>query len=318
MAHAVENMFSVGQVPWHGLGSILDSPPSMEEAIQAAGLDWKVKLAPLCLQKDARPVDHRACVRDSDGTILGVVGPDFRPLQNADAFAWFQPFVDSGSVTLEAAGSLHEGRKVWVLAKTANGTADIVKGDAVEQYVLLAHAHDGSLAIRVGFTNVRVVCQNTLSASLSDGRSKLLKVRHTKNAKDALALVRDTMDTAQADFRATTETMRALAKKGCSEATLKRYVREVFEEGSADDETSSARLVNRIVPLFEGGRGSELSRGTMWGAFNAVTEYTSHERGRSADSRVDSQWFGEGARIAQRALDVAVEYVGLPAAGRAR
>lgn len=308
MAHEFESGLFVGEPAWHRLGVVLEQPPSIDDAIRLAGLDWEVRLAPLALAEDGRAVSHRATVRGSDNAILGVVGPGYVPLQNRDAFGWFQPFVDSGAATLEAAGSLRGGRRVWVLARVADAIREVAPNDPITQYVLLAHAHDGTLAIRCGFTVVRVVCQNTLSGALDDDQSKLLKIRHRSGARDALERVREVIDLARGEFAATAEQLRQLARVGCDERTLRRYVREVFVPGAADAENVASRIVGNVVPLFEGGRGAELSRGTLWGAYNAVTEYITHERGRSDDARVESAWFGEGARLARRALDVGLEF----------
>lgn len=273
-----------------------------------AGLDWTVKLEELCLKSDGRGVPNRASVRESDGRILGVVGPSFVPLQNHEAFGWFQPMIDSGEVALEAAGSLRDGQRVWVLGKVKGGSADIVKGDEVRQHILLAHGHDGSLAIRVGFTTVRVVCANTLSAAMGDQDSLLIKIHHREHAKAALDKVREVMDMARREFAGTAEQLRELAKAGCDEVTLRRYVKEVFVPGD-EKATAGSITINKVVRLFSEGRGSDLPgvRGTMWGAYNAITEFTTHERGKTADARVDSQWFGDGAKLARRALDVGLE-----------
>lgn len=311
MAHEFESGLFVGQPAWHGLGKLVEQAPTMEDAIVMAGLDWNVKLVGLQTREDApRNVTHRATVRESDGSILGVVGPGFEPLQNKDAFGWFQPFIDAGTVELSAAGSLREGRRVWVLAKIKGAVTEVVKSDPVESYVLLAHGHDGSLAIRCGFTTVRVVCANTLKGALDENEStkKLVKIAHLKGAKDALDRVRSVMDLHVRDFNATAEQLRELARCRCDEAQLKRYVRTVFAGAeAANDENAVPLTVKRIVPLFEAGRGAELSRGTWWGAFNAVTEFTTHMRGKTADARVDAAWFGTGAAIANDALRVGLE-----------
>lgn len=307
MAHEIESAMFVGQPAWHGLGVILNTPPTIDEAIIQAGLDWKVNLHPLVLGAgDGRKVDHFATVRDSDKAILGVVGDGYVPLQNVDAFKFFQPFVDSGECTLEAAGSLRGGQKVWVLAKIKDGTVDVQTNDPIEQYILLSNGHNGHMTIRVGFTVTRVVCANTLKIAHDNG--KLLKVRHTTNAVDALDKIRDIMDLVRTDFAATSEQLRTLVNYGCNEEKLKRYVREVFQPGQADNEKAAIRTVNNIIPLFEAGRGAELSRGTMWGAFNAVTEFLTHERGESADNRVHSLWFQQGGDVVARALDTALEF----------
>lgn len=325
MSHEVETAMFVGQPAWHGLGTVLEAAPTIEEAITASGLDWNVDLLDLCLKDEAplitspdealrekaRDIPARVTMRNTDRSILGVVGPEFKPLQNIDAFKFFQPFLDNGTARLEAAGSLRMGKRVWVLA-SIDQQADIVDGDEVRNYVLLAHGHDGSLAIRVGFTMVRVVCANTLSASMSDGASKLVKINHRAHAPAALKMVQDAMQLATKDFQATTEVLRGLAKIDCNEELLKRYTREVFGAGNANDDDASKRIVASVLRLAEEGRGVDLPgvRGTMWGAFNAVTEYLTHERGKSDDTRVESQWFGDSAVRTERALMLAIEVAG--------
>ena len=351
MAHEFETGFFVNQPAWHGLGTLLSDPPTIVEALADAGLNWRVELAPLLVGADVsgpvldghtrpaaladepiRAVGHRAVVRSHDRSILGVVGPDYEPLQNTDALAWFQPFVDSGAVRLEAAGSLRGGKRVWVLGRVIGSSADVVKRDRVDQFVLLANGHDGTLSIRCGFTAVRVVCQNTLTASLNDKGSKLLRIRHTRGAVEALHAAQDVINVARGEFAATAEQFRYLASRGCDTDTLRAYVREVFElsqqetdvdtlsrlglgaKPEKDDETLGrlglgSRIVKRIEGLAESGRGAETEgvRGTMWGAYNAVTEYLTHERGQDQGSRVDNAWFGQSAQLGARALRVGLK-----------
>jgi hypothetical protein len=112
MAHeitATDTMFSVGTTPWHGLGTVLDSPPTVAEALRLAGLDWTVRTEPISAWlPDADgvfsdvTVPGKAVIRDTDNAVLGVVGAKFNPLQNAQALAWFQPWLDSGRVTVWA------------------------------------------------------------------------------------------------------------------------------------------------------------------------------------------------------------------------
>lgn len=329
MAHEFESGFFVTEPAWHGLGVVLQDPPTVQEAITAAGLDWKVELRRLTMP-DGREVPNRAVVRSTDESLLGVVGPDYEPLQNSDALAWFQPFVDSGMVRLEAAGSLREGKRVWVLGRVIGSAADVVRHDRVDQFVLLANGHDGTLSIRCGFTAIRVVCQNTLTASLNDRASKLLRIRHTKNAGEALTMVSKVIDVARGDFEATAGQFRFLASRGCDEATLRRYVREVFavkpqriipvnaagedsspvSEVPEADENMCARIVAEVVRLSESGRGTQVKgvQGTFWGAYNSVTEYLTHLRGKTQDSRLDGQWFGQSAQLNARALRLATQY----------
>src|SRR5262245_46106083 len=144
MAHMVESMAYFGGVPWHRLGTTLEENDLYDwpSASRKAGLDWEVELVPLVTGDTQAPVDHRAVRRQTDGRILGVVGPRYAPLQNRDAFAWFQPFLDAREASLHTAGSLRNGGRIWVLAKLNRDPLVIAAGDEAEKYLLLSHGHD--------------------------------------------------------------------------------------------------------------------------------------------------------------------------------
>lgn len=148
MPAMVEKMMFVGATPWHGEGTMLDENPSISEAITAAGLDWEVGTKPL-FTAEGTEVNAKATFRKTDNRVLGVVGPRYTPLQNQDAFDWFQPFLDAGECQLHTAGSLSEGEKVWVLAQLNRANSEIVPGDEVSKFILLSNSHDGSTSIRV-------------------------------------------------------------------------------------------------------------------------------------------------------------------------
>src|SRR5262245_7622734 len=159
MAHEVETMAFAGQLPWHGLGVEVGEEAKHDPRIMLvnAGLDWEVGLVPLMTNDKHEIVDRNAVRRLSDGSILGTVGKAFVPVQNADAFEWFRPFVEAGEAAFETAGSLRSGARVWVLAKLNRDPLVVAPSDTVDKYLLLSHGHDGTLAIRVGFTPIRVV-----------------------------------------------------------------------------------------------------------------------------------------------------------------
>jgi phage/plasmid-like protein (TIGR03299 family) len=183
VAHEVESMMYVGNERWHGLGRGLPEGTQLNirEAIAAAGLDWEVQLRSVLTFAEGKGLvqipDYFATYRTSDGLVPGIVGADYQPLQNRDAFRWFQTFLDAGEAVLETAGSLKKGRKVWILAKIKQDNIAIKKDDEVASYVLLSNSHDGSLSVRVGFTPIRVVCNNTLCLALESQASKLLRVK---------------------------------------------------------------------------------------------------------------------------------------------
>lgn len=327
MAHELEfdrsgqaKMFFVGdELPWHGLGKQLIDPPTVEEGIKCAGLDWTCQTKQLVIEESGRKVPAFATVRNTDGAILGVVGNKYRPYQNIDAFKWFQPWLDTKEAALDTAGSLKGGTHVWVLARINRDPVEVVKGDPIVRYILLSNSHDGSRMVRAGFTATRCVCWNTVSAALTSSQSKLLKIRHTANAEEALKTVRESMELADRRFAATIDQMRLMARKGVTKDTLREYVTRVFkpqpvtadeaESMTEEQEEKCERLVGRIIPLFEKGRGNDMPgvKGTMWAAYNAVTEYLTWERGRNSDNRITSLWMGDGVGAAARAFTVAAQ-----------
>lgn len=321
MSHEVESMFSVKETPWHGLGTILDHAPSIKEAITAAGLNWEVKREPLFFE-DGTPTKSCAITRATDREIFGYTSPNYTPLQNKDAFEWFQPFVDSEAVTLETAGSLRKGAHVFILAKISKDPIVIVPkaNDEVLQFLLLANGHDGTMAAHAGFTPVRVVCANTLSAAMGNENTRLMKAFHTSKVKDAMLAVRDVIDVATRSFQATAEQYKVLAAHDIDKVMLETYIKLTFFPKHAEpkrkdlveaDRVSFENKLNEVTKLFEEGKGNDRPgvRGTWWAAMNGVTEYLNYVRGRSADARLDSLWFGPAKKILDRALTTALELI---------
>ena len=313
MTANVKTMMYVGATPWHGIGKSVDGAITSQDAIVAAGLDWRVDLEKLFCGDGEVADKHRAVRRDTDGKILGVVGKGWQPLQNAEAFAWFDPFVRSGEARYETAGALRDGARVWVLAKIDRPDAVIVpqSDDRVTKYVLLSNGHDGSLAVRVGFTPIRVVCSNTLAAAHGATASKLIRLRHTGDVVGALEQVREVMNVADAEFEASADQYRALARREINGKDLETYVKRVFELGEpgkkADGQPRQSHTMNAVLDAFEHGAGNNLPgvAGTWWAAYNAVTDYLTHTRGTDAATRLDSQWYGNGATTNARALQYA-------------
>lgn len=311
MSHEVEQMLYVGEMPWHKLGHRFLEAPGLDQAIISAGLDWTVTTEPV-FSGNQEQLEAQLTRRSSDNSILGVVGPSYVPLQNSSAFDFFAPFIDGKEATIETAGSLREGKRVFILCKV-NRDPMIIKGnDIVEKYILLSNSHDGTLAVRAGFTPVRAVCANTLAMAINSKASKLLRVKHTKNVLNNVEAIRDIMNLANNDFEATAEQYRYLANKGINSQDLETYVKQVFvlpkalQNKTAESDPGSRVLAN-ILPLFVGGRGNDMPEisGTYWAAYNAITEYIQHERGTEAN-RLDNAWFGQGATLNKRALELAL------------
>lgn len=316
MAHQVEQMFSVKETPWHKLGRVVQEAPTVEEAIKLAGLDWKVVTRPLFVRaNDGAEIElttHQQYFRNSDGKQLAVLTKNFHPLQNDEAFKFFNPFIESGLASLETAGSLREGKTVWILAKLNTAPLDVGGGDTVQKMLLLSNSHDGTMAVRVSFTPIRVVCANTLQLSHNDANTSKIRIFHSSQVNQNLDRVREIVNAADAKFEATSEQYKALARAKVNQSDLEKYVVEVFDIDMKSEraELAKKKAVENIQRLFETGYGSDLksAKGTYWGLYNAVTQYISYERG-SDKSRLEQAWFGNGMKMNERALDLALEAV---------
>jgi len=316
MSHEVETMVFAGALPWHGLGTPITDAHTFQEGFELAGLDWEVETGPLYYfdENNERVLfkKRRRVFRTSDNRTLGSVGPKWTPLQNREAFDIFEPLVESGDLKLHTAGSLRNGERIWCLLQMTAAPAEIVKGDEIAKFVLLSNGHDGQLAVRVGFTPIRVVCANTEALARNHKASKLIRVRHSRFVKENCEAIRDVMNLANAEFETTAEQYRLLAARQINEHDLRKYIKLVLEidTSKSEDELSTRKknLMDRVQWYFENGKGQDLKgvNGTWWGAYNAVTEYYNHEFGRNANNRMDSVWFGQNQTVVTRALDQAL------------
>lgn len=330
MSHALEinangqaNMMYVGQTPWHGLGQVVDESLQfdMSHCLEASGLDTEVGLAEMqtivptnVVTDDGKPVvnvvsvPERYTYRKSDGTLFGCVGPRYVPLQNKEAFEFFQPWLDTKQVGLHTAGALFGGKKVWVLAKILADNLEIRKNDPIESFVLLSNSHDGTTAVRVALTPVRVVCWNTLSMAIRDESAKFIRIRHTGQVKDNLEKVREIIDLVKQEFVATAEQYRALASRDIYGADLVRYVKILFDCDKQDDDSIATRKKNLMEKVFERFEHEKAIAGaTWWNAYNAYNYYLCHLYGADEGRRLDSLWFGTNAKGDAAALDLAMK-----------
>jgi phage/plasmid-like protein (TIGR03299 family) len=315
MAHLVETMAFVGATPWHGLGNALLAGQSIDTWAKQSGMDWEIREAPVCFQAGSTDrldtalsfPEHKVLYRSDTHAPLSVVSQRFQVVQPRDILEFYRDLTELSGFALETAGILRGGRKMWALARTGQST--VLKGnDVTRGYVLLATACDGSLATTAQFTSIRVVCNNTLAIALA-GNAGAVKVPHS-TAFDPQAVKRQ-LGIAVAAWDAFMDRMKTLSERPvtCNEAAS--YFSQVF--ANPDKITSchaNERITSQAMALFEGrGRGAELAatKGTAYGLLNAVTAFVDHERrAKSLDHRLDSAWFGQGARLKQKALDQAL------------
>lgn len=189
MAANVESMFYVRETPWHGLGTRVQEAPSSSEALIKAGLDWNVVQEPIYTETEELIEGYKANMRDSDRKVLGVVTDRYKVIQNQEAFAFTDELLGEG-VRYETAGSLQGGKKVWLLAHMPHEY--IISGERISPYLLFSNTHDGSGAIKVALTPIRVVCQNTLNLALSQA-SRSWSMIHTGNIQNKLQEAKDTL-----------------------------------------------------------------------------------------------------------------------------
>ena len=322
-------MMYVGEVPWHGLGMQLTEPPTAAEAIKAANLDWRVGKKPTYAMSEGtwyQIPDSYAIVREDlwggeNCPIFATVSEKYVPLQNDEAFSFFDGLIDRKIATYETAGALGDGERVWVVAKLKE---DICIGgkDEVQRYVLLANGHNAATAIRIMLTPVRVVCQNTLSWALEEGEKSGFRIYHGAEMHKRLDAAREKLDAILRQYDILADRFSAMVKHAMPKKELERYLEVVFplpprgrwlERNYEALVAETKRRRNGCTELFESGKGnSEASvRGSLWAAYNGVADWTDHKkRFTNRYQRLNSLFFGEGARIKTRALRHALELIG--------
>ncbi len=318
MAHMVETIAYAGEVPWHGLGKKVPADLTPDQMLEAAGLDWKVEVRDL--YSDAPNGNGDRCIipgrkglyRSSDNKYFDVIGEDWNPLQNHEAFEFFNGFVAEGDMEMHTAGSLDGGRHVWALAKV-HDAFEVFKNDVIEQYLLFSNPHSYGKSIDVRMTPTRVVCHNTLSLALDGVSEQMVKVNH-RTAFDA-ELVKETLGVAKEKMETYKEAAKFLGSKRFNNETLVEYFDRVFPRSSSKDVDKTKDKIEQVsrnartaLEIMDSQPGAEFGAGTWWQAFNSVTYMTDHLLGNSDNTRMKSAWFGANRKKKIDALETAVEF----------
>jgi phage/plasmid-like protein (TIGR03299 family) len=306
MAHLVETMAYAGEVPWHGLGEKVPSDLSPAQMLKKAGVDWEVNKIPAyaLINGERVNVGWSALTRSTDNRILDIVSKDWNPIQNSEAFEFFDEYCRTGDMEMHTAGSLKDGQIVWALAKVKD-SFELFKGDQVDSYLLFTNPHKFGQSIDVRFTPVRVVCNNTLTLSLASKNDNMVKVSH-RTAFDATK-VKEQLGIATHKLAKYKEMAQFLGSKKYKADKVKEYFMEIFPAMSSKEKEMSRNAV-RAIDVLERQPGSKFAEGTWWQPFNAVTYMTDHLVGRSADSRLASAWYGPNKTLKVKALEKAIEY----------
>ncbi len=298
---------NVPPTPWHAVGTELLSPATAREAIDASGLNFTVAKRPLKEVLDLRyptgATNSWATVRTDTGEVLGIVGDDYEPIQNSDAFAFFDNLVGTDEAMYETAGMLGRGERIWILAKLPR-YINVLRKDFVNKYLLLSNSHDGTSQVRVKLTPIRVVCNNTLTAALQG--SGEINIAHTRNATEDMKQALSLLGLSNMLFDQLKAIFNRMTLIKITDKQLLDYVRALVpDNGEEKEDVKSEEIRKTFLELYESGQGADLSRGSLWGAFNCVTEYVDHKMEGASDSRLESVWFGRGEKMKLKAFQLA-------------
>jgi len=329
------SFFSVQEKAWHGLGQIVREYPTSKEALQFAGLDYTVEKRPVFTYDtenfkadeetgiktpEIEVPGYFATVRTDTDQVLGMVGKDYRIVQNVDAFTFFDSIVGGDGIMYETAGALGSGERIFITAKLPEYIR-VGSDDLIEKYIFLTTSHDGSGSITAAFTPVRIVCQNTLSMALGNC-SNVVKIRHTDSAQDRLKQAHKIMGISNTLTAQLNAIFNQWAKVRITDKQVLRLIQEAMSPSrevlenirmGADDKLSTifknvcdnAFLYAMTSPTQQ----TDTTKGTLFGAYNAITGYYQNVRQyKTEEDKLDSILSGTGLLRSQTAFRLCEQF----------
>jgi phage/plasmid-like protein (TIGR03299 family) len=335
MSHELEtrngkvSMAYAGEVPWHGLGKQVPNDVTPLQMLKAAGLDWKVRKIPLSgdVKNEEKPTQipyrlnsggemlvriHSDGSRPTRSDVLTILPNNtWNPIQNEEAFTFFNDFCAAGEMEMHTAGSLQGGKHVWALAKIKGCGFDLFGGDRTEGYILFSNPHVFGKTTEIRTTDIRVVCNNTINLALEGEAKRVAKFNHRRKFNpDAAKIVLGVATERMARYK---ETAAFLGAKLYTADDLITYFNKIFPKTSdarndhASDSMVHSANAKMAMSVVDQQPGAGFAPGSWWNAFNAVSYLTDHKLGISADTRTWSAWFGVNAAKKVEALRRAVE-----------
>lgn len=318
MSHQFESGIVSRKQAWHGLADLYEEGISFAQAKERPEVLWRVEKKEIT---DPQLNDYRKLVRSDTNQILGVCAPSWTPVQNMELLEWFEPLIADQWIEIDTMIVLQEGRIFCITAKILdNGsvnTAEVIPGDPIEQYLIAFNGHvPGKLSAGGKFTNIRVVCMNTLHAALegmnfsesttlpeiTKHSEKTFTCRHSKGVLKNLEAARNAIDYQKRIFQGSVEQWQAMAKKDLSAELYEQYISRVFRKELITQGSNGLKKMRPVTSLqcwetlvtnFENGEGpSDPAKRNLWGAYQSVTKFFSHQKGRSSESRFNSNLFG--------------------------
>lgn len=274
MAAFVESMFSVREKPWHGLGTIVKEAPDSKEALRLAGLDWEVVQSPI-FTTHGKVEGFKANVRSTDRQVLGVVTDRYRVVQNTEAFAFTDSLLGEG-VQYETAGSLMGGRKVWLLARLPREF--IIAGERISPYLVFSNTHDGSGAVRVAVTPIRVCCNNTLNLALVTAQRSFSMI-HTGDIREKIHEAKQTLFMADQYMEDLGREFERLRKQKLSDQQVREYIELLLpiEKGASHVTVKNVRKLRNDMAMryFDAPDLKDLGS-NAYRFINAASDFATH------------------------------------------
>lgn len=341
------------QLPWSdGMGvDVRDCETSME-VMQKAELAWQVSKCPLFASMpytvgSNNEIDNRngdfahgghifrmnpnafGTYRTDTNTPLGLVKDKYEIVQNVDAFNFFDQAIGGDKAVWDRAGKFGYGNKIFVTAKLPVTTN--VNGDQIDNYLVFSNSHDGSSAVTILITPVRVICNNMLNGALMQNDC-YIRLKHTKTVNERLELGARVLKIACQHALDARELYKALADKKMSDEDVMQYMcklkltkdemqrlmsydpahgfervinREARVLEAAEISTRKANLLNSMFDYYNDGVGQKHIYGTAWGAYNAITGYMCNATAYTKEQRMDSLTWGTASRLSSNALSLA-------------
>jgi phage/plasmid-like protein (TIGR03299 family) len=305
-----------GEKAWHGLGQYVSEAMTSEQAIELGGLNYTVEKRPLYAPGwEGTMVEaegHYGNVRTDTNEILGIVKGRYRIVQNKDAFGFFDTIIDKGEAIFETAGALGKGERIFVTAKLPEDM--LVRGERVEKYIMLTNSHDGTSTIIAGFTPIRVVCNNTLTAALKKLDNKV-SISHTASAESRLKEASRVMGIASKYMDEVNITFESMTTRKLSDLEMKYFIETVMKTSMKEDKSdkeASTRMKNLVDQVYSFAishptQTTEAAYRTLWGAYNGISGYYNFLKDyKNADQKMKDMNYGYANDKIAKAFDQAV------------
>ncbi len=277
MSSNVESMFYTREKPWHGLGVRVEEAPTSADALRLAGLDWEVAQEPIFTEGGDAIAGYKVNARDSDRKVLGVVSDRYKIIQNREAFSFTDTLLGSG-VRYETAGSLQEGKRVWLLARLPREY--IIAGERISPYLVFSNSHDGSGAVRVALTPIRVVCNNTLNLALDTARRSWSMI-HTGNISGKMQEAKDTLFMAETYMDSLGEAFERLRRQKVTDSQLKEYVEQLLpleKDATPMQEKNTMKLREDMLRRYYDAPDLRGVGNNAYRFVNAVSDFATHAK----------------------------------------